>query len=61
MEDLKKLNTEINDLFDAFKMEAAKGIERDTKAARRRARSISVTIEEKLKQFRKKSVELDRS
>lgn len=57
--DLTKLYDELSQLIEQFKIEAIKGTEKNVKEARLRARTKSVEIEKKLKEFRKVTIKYD--
>jgi hypothetical protein len=55
---MKTLIEKINDQIDAFQMNATSQVEKMNKAAGTRARKASLELEKKLKEFRKKSLEM---
>lgn len=55
---MKTLLDQINEQIDNFQANATTQIEKANKAAGTRARKASLELEKKLKEFRKKSLEL---
>jgi hypothetical protein len=55
---MKTLLDSINEKIDAFQLNATSSIEKANKAAGARARKASLEIEKLLKEFRKKSLEV---
>ena len=53
---MKNLFKSINEDFASFTEDAAAQVEKGNKAAGTRARKVSLAIEKKLKEFRKKSI-----
>lgn len=52
---LVDMNNQMLDLWDSFQADVVKGIEKDNKAAFRRARQASLALEKLFKEFRKQS------
>ncbi len=52
---LVDMNNQMLDLWDEFQDDVVKGIEKDNKAAFRRARQASLALEKLFKEFRKQS------
>lgn len=57
---MKELTEELSGLFAEFSKDAASQVDHGNKAAGQRARKTSLSIEKKLKEFRKVSIDRDK-